>query len=172
MSPLIRIERLARLLDLSLPEVQRMVASGDLPRPVILPSGEPRWRSDEVEDWMLNLPTFVPQKAGGPDTRAGGPDQGRTQGPDQKAGGPEVGPDPHGNDENPEDDGGILATQIVRILTKTRQWMAGAEIAKAIGESADHTSGHFRRTVKYLRETGQIRSDPEYGYRAKDIDSS
>lgn len=57
-----------------------------------------------------------------------------------------------------------LAEDILQVLTESNgEWMTGREIAKAIGETADHTNGTFRRAIEALKSRSAIVSEKQ-GY--------
>lgn len=59
-----------------------------------------------------------------------------------------------------------LACEILQALSRRAGWFTGAELARAVSPDADHTSGHWRRVTRLLREEGLIESSNSLGYRA------
>jgi predicted DNA-binding transcriptional regulator AlpA len=183
---LIRLARVAELLDLTITEAAQMYADGDLPPSVMLPGGHERWREEDIESWIVELQAAPRKKflgpegrtegrSEGPEGRTEGRTEGRSEGPEGRTEGRSEGPEGR-TAEITNDLSNPLARSILFVLLKNKRWMSGLEIAQEIaeesGRDADHTSGYWRRITKSLRDAGWIETSQTNGYRAATIDSS
>lgn len=166
MDRLLRLERVAELLDLSRDEARRMAEDGQLPTPVVLPGGQQRWRESDVSGWMMDLPTHIEN------------DRVATLLP----------PDLATRDGIWQHDGNSVATEadaepedtkvqscgraMLKYLISKKCWVSGEELAAKVDPDLDSRSGTFARAVKSLKDVGLIESSKTHGYRACMFDTS
>lgn len=144
MSQFLTIAEVAHRLSTTSAKVAEWAEAGDFPAPVALPDGEWRWVKRDVNSWMDSL---MPSAA----------KQLRERGlieSDQKLG---YRATPVGREYAPEDKAvrlNILGSEILQALSEAEGWLHGVDLARAVSPDADHTSGHWRDTLRLLRDAG------------------
>jgi predicted DNA-binding transcriptional regulator AlpA/biotin operon repressor len=174
---LLRLERVAELLDLSRDEARSMAEAGQLPTAVVLPNGQQRWRESDVERWMMDL-ECVSHEAVSPRVATVSPPQMATRGDrmatEWRQDGDTVAT--RGDTDpvsEPEDTRAIAYSRvIINVLKREKCWVSGPDLALKIGPDVDSHGGTFTRAVRMLKEAGQIESSQTHGYKIRSPDTS